>query len=99
MVDTSVILIATLLSIAAALFVARGKAFIANCIWSVTNIVIMLHSYSIGEFEMVALFGAYEVIAIYGVYHLGAKRYVTEYMFKKRISKIIEQFEDIIRGK
>lgn len=88
------ILIATVLSIVAALYVSRGKSLIANCIWSVTNIAIVWHNYSIGEFEMVALFGAYEVIAVYGVYHLGAKRYVTEYMLKKRISKMIKEYNE-----
>lgn len=88
------ILIATIASIIAAVFVARGKSFIANCIWSVTNIFIIWHNHVIGEYEMVILFVAYEVIALYGVYNLGAKRYVIEYMMKKRMNKLIREYNE-----
>ena len=79
------ILIATIASIIAAILVSRGKALAANSIWAFSNIFILLHNYSIGEYEMVLLFGTYEIIAIYGIYFLWGKRYVGEYKRKKRI--------------
>ena len=88
------ILIATIASIIAAMLVARGNALTPNCIWALSNIVIIWHNFSICEYEMVALFCAYEIIAIYGVYHLGAKRYVDEYNRNKRMDKIIRDYKE-----
>lgn len=99
------ILIATIASIIAAVFVARGKALLANSIWAFSNIFIIWHNASICEWEMVALFSAYEVIALYGLYYLWGKRYIDEYKRKKVMDEMIkeyelvEQFEDAIRGK
>lgn len=88
------ILIATLLSIAAAVSVARGKALSANCVWAVTNIVIIWHNYSIGEYEMVFLFLMYEIIAIFGVYNLWGKGYVSMYRSKRRMDMIIKEYKE-----
>ena len=67
------ILICTLMSIVAAIYVAFGRSLLANSIWSVSNIGFIWYNIAIGEYEMVLLFGSYEIIALYGVYHLGVK--------------------------
>jgi len=64
------ILIFTLMSIVAAIFVSRGKSLAANSVWAVSNVGIIYHTASIGEWEMVFLFGTYEIIALYGVWNL-----------------------------
>ena len=64
------ILIFTIMSITAAIFVFRGKALIANSIRAISNIGFIYHNIIIAEYEMVYLFGAYEIIAVYGVYNL-----------------------------
>lgn len=78
------ILIATLLSIVAALCVARGKSLIANVIWSVTNIIIIHYNYCIGEMEMAFLFGVYQLISLYGIWNLGLKLYYRNYVKRKK---------------
>ena len=69
------ILICTLMSIVAAIYVAFGRSLLANSIWSVSNIGFIWHSISIAEYEMTLLFVSYEIIALYGMYHLGVKPY------------------------
>lgn len=78
MIVTAIVLVATILSIVAALFVARGKALVANCIWSLSNIVFIWHNIAISEYSMTLLFVAYEVIAIWGIWNLWGKEYVEE---------------------
>lgn len=70
------ILLFTLMAIAGAIYVALGKSLIANSIWAVSNIGFIWHNFSIGEMEMVALFGVYEITALYGVCNLGIKPYL-----------------------
>ena len=70
------IIIATIASIIAAIFVARGNALIANSIWAVSNVVFIWYNVYIAEWEMVMLFGAYWVIALYGVWNLQKRRYI-----------------------
>ena len=94
MVDISFILVATIASIIAAILVARGRALIANSIWVVSNIFIIWHNLSIGEYEMVILFGAYEIIAIYGIYYLWGQWYIIEYKSKKKMQKLIKEYKD-----
>lgn len=67
------ILIFTLLSIVAAVFVSKGKALTANCIWAISNVGIIYHNLHLGEYEMALLFVAYEIIALYGIYNLKLK--------------------------
>ena len=94
MVDISFILVATIASIIAAILVARGRALTANSIWAVSNIIIIWHNLSIGEYEMVILFGAYEIIAIYGIYYLWGQWYIIEYKSKKKMQKLIKEYKD-----
>ena len=61
------ILILTIMSIVAAIFVSRGKSLIANKMWAISNVGILYHNVCIHEYEMAMLFLAYEIIAIYGV--------------------------------
>ena len=68
------ILIFTMMSIVAAILVSRGKSLAANAIWAVSNLGIICHNVSIGEYEMVTLFSAYAIIAIYGVWNLSRGR-------------------------
>ena len=73
-----IMLVATIVAIVGALFVARGKALTANSIWAVSNIGFVWHNISICEWEMVILFAVYEVIAIWGIWNLWGREYVEE---------------------
>ena len=68
------ILLFTICSIIAAVYVAKGHPLTANIIWSLSNIGFIYHNIINVEYEMVLLFSAYELIALYGVYNLGIGR-------------------------
>ena len=85
------ILVATIASIIAAILVARGRALIANSIWVVSNIFIIWHNISIGEYELSILFISYEIIALYGIWYLWGKGRIREYKRKKIMQKIIKE--------
>ena len=70
-----IVLIATIIAIVGALFVASGKALDANSMWAVSNIGYIWYSISICEWEIVILFSVYEVIAIFGIWNLWGKEY------------------------
>lgn len=70
------ILLFTLMSIIAAVYVSFGRSLFANSIWSISNIGFIYYNISIGEGEMILLFGIYEITALYGVYNLGIKPYL-----------------------
>jgi glucose dehydrogenase len=60
----------------AAGYVSFGRSLIANSIWSISNIGFIWYNISVGESEMILLFGVYELTALYGVYNLGIKPYL-----------------------
>ena len=74
------IIIATIMSIVAAIYVSRGKALIANIIWAVSNICFILHNVRIAEYEMLVLFASYEIIALYGIWNLWGRKYIWKKM-------------------
>lgn len=71
-----ILLLVTLMSISAAVYVSYGKSLIANSIWAISNVGFIWHNIMIGEGEMIVLFGIYEMTALYGVYNLGIKPYL-----------------------
>lgn len=73
------IMIFTIVSIIAAVFVSRGRPLTANCIWAISNIGFVYHNITILEYEMAILFMAYEIIAVYGIYNLKLKQYFKEH--------------------
>lgn len=73
------IIIFTIMSIIAAVYVSHGRSLIANCIWAISNIGFVYHNIVISEYEMAILFMAYEIIAVYGVYNLKLKQHFKEH--------------------
>ena len=90
----TMILVATIASIFAAVLVARGRALRANLIWAVSNIIIIWHNLSIGEYELAFLFISYEIIAIYGIYYLWGKCRIREYKRKNAMNKLIKEYKE-----
>lgn len=64
------LLVFTLTAIAGAIYVARGRALAANCIWSISNLGFIYHNVMVGEYEMTLLFVVYEIISVVGVWNL-----------------------------
>lgn len=50
-----------------ALFCALNKSFAANCIWSISNLLLIFYNLQNNDISQAVLFGVYEVIAIFGV--------------------------------
>ena len=72
------ILLCTLMSITAAIYVSFGKSLLANSIWSISNIGFIWYNLMAGEKEMTLLFSIYEITALYGIYNLGIKPYLEQ---------------------
>lgn len=70
----SLIIIATLLGVIGCLFVASDKSLKANYVWSIGNLGMIYHNYTITEYEMMIMFIVYELIALYGVWNLRFKK-------------------------
>lgn len=72
------ILLFTLMSITAAIYVSFGRSLLANSIWAISNIGFIWYNLMVGEKEMTLLFSVYEITALYGVYNLGIKPYLEQ---------------------
>jgi hypothetical protein len=72
------LIIFTLIAIAGAVYVARGHALAANCIWSISNLGFIYHNIMINEYEMMLLFIVYEIISVAGVFNLTYCKYLDE---------------------
>ena len=66
----TLLLIFTLMSISAAIYVAFNKSLIANSIWSISNIGFIWYNITVQKYEMVLLFSVYEITALFGGYNL-----------------------------
>jgi hypothetical protein len=64
------LLVFTIAAVIGAIYVARGRALAANCIWSISNLGFIYHNIMINEYEMILLFVVYEVISVAGVWNL-----------------------------
>jgi len=53
--------------IVGAIFCALDKNFSANCIWSVSNIILICYNWQNHDIYQTSLFLVYEVIAVFGV--------------------------------
>lgn len=66
----TMLILFTMMSVAAAICVAYNKAPLANYIWAISNLGFIYHNITLLEYEMLFLFVAYEIIAIFGIYNL-----------------------------
>ena len=65
----------TSIAVIGAFAVAKGKAFIANVLWLISNPLMGLYNYQKGEIELAGMFIIYTLIALYGVWNLKIKGY------------------------
>ena len=65
----------TSIAVIGAFAVAKGKAFIANVLWLISNPLMGLYNYQKGEIELAGMFIIYTLIALYGVWNLKIKEY------------------------
>jgi len=64
------ILILTIMAVIGAVTVAKGRALIANIIWSVSNPLMAIYNFQLGQVELAGMFFVYTIIAWYVVYNL-----------------------------
>ena len=69
------ILILTTIAIVGAFAVAKGKPFLANFLWLISNPLLGLYNYQKGELELAGMFVIYTIIALYGVWNLKLNTY------------------------
>jgi hypothetical protein len=67
------ILTITVIAVIGAFAVAKGKAFIANLLWLISNPLMAHYNYQLGEMELAGMFTVYFLIALYGVWTLKVK--------------------------
>jgi len=67
------ILILTIVSVIGAVAVSKGRALTANMIWSVSNPLLAIYNFQLGQVEIAGMFSVYTIIAWYGVYNLKRK--------------------------
>lgn len=53
--------------VAGAFLCALDHPFFANCIWSVSNLLMAWHSYSMGDLTSATSFMIFQLFALYGV--------------------------------
>lgn len=57
--------------------VSRGKALGANIVWSVSNLLMVVYFWDIGEMAAFTMFVVYELIAMYGIWNLTKQKRAT----------------------
>jgi len=67
------IIIWTTMGVLGCILVAKNKAYLANILWSISNIGMIVYNYNLAEYEMCFMFIIYWIIAVYGVYNLRDK--------------------------
>ena len=66
-------LMLTTIAVIGAFAVAKGKSFLANLLWSISNPLMGLYNYQKGELELAVMFAIYTIIALYGIWNLKLK--------------------------
>lgn len=63
-------LIAIVGGVSGCLLVSKGKPLLVNIVWSISNLSMILYTFTVQQYGIMGMFIVYELIALFGVYNL-----------------------------